>query len=126
MLFRSLNDDAEDFMSMIDSEILNQELMISVPMLNATELKILLNEDIEISSDDSSVEDEQPSLKRDQQRLHLLNDPNYAIILDFWQKFSSALSIKNYPISRFELDLLTERPAGRMTMMKFLNRTVVE
>ena len=50
--------------------------------------------------------EEQPETIDDQRRLTLNNDPNYAIVLSFLEKFRSTLDLPTYSFQRLEDHLL--------------------
>ncbi len=97
----------------IDPEILQKELVISLPILNESDIERMINGDDTSSSSDGSTSDddekEKPCLKRDQRRLSLLNNPNYGIVLSFMDKFRSYINFKNYPLRIFEDNLINEK-----------------
>jgi len=98
----------------IDPEILQKELVISLPILSESDIEMMINgvdSSLEDSSSSSSMGDEKekPCLKREQRRFNLLNDPNYGIILCFMQKFRSYINLKNYPLRIFEDNLINEQ-----------------
>jgi hypothetical protein len=105
-----MNDENNDSM-FIDPEILQKELVISLPILNESDIERMINGE-ETSSEGSTSDDEEkgkPCLKRDQRRLSLLNNPNYGIVLSFMDKFRSYINLKNYPLRIFEDNLINEK-----------------
>jgi hypothetical protein len=102
---------------MNEDDILTKDVVVCVDMLTAGELDILLHADIHSSSDDDSLlssdETEQPSLTRDQRRMHLLNNPDYGIVLDFLERFISKMNIDVYSLQRFEENLISKRNQGK-------------
>ena len=102
----------------IDTEILTKELVISLPILSEHDIERMLNGE-ESSSDDSapppsplfssSDESEQPSLQRDQQRVHLLKNPDYGVVLSFLELFRPLMRIADYPLRQLEDNLLSEQ-----------------
>ena len=76
-----------------------------------------MDEDFNSTSDQSSSdESNQPSLKRDQRRVHLLNNPDYGIVLDFLEKFRIPMKIGNYSLHSLENDLLSEKANCEITV----------
>ncbi len=105
-----MNDLSESLM-LIDPEILQKELVISLPILSESDIEMMLNVDELSSNGSTSDEDEKekPCLKRDQRRLTLLNNPMYGIVLCFMEKFRSYINFKKYPLRIFEDNLISEK-----------------
>lgn len=107
-----IDDDNDDSM-FIDPEILKKELVISLPILSESDIERMINgEDYSSCTEGSSADDVDKDKfcpKRDQRRLTLLNDPNYAIILSFLDKFRSYVDLKHYPLRILEDNLICER-----------------
>ena len=105
-----MNDENNESM-FIDPEILQKELVISLPILNESDIERMINGDDTSSNGSTSDDDEKekPCLKRDQRRLSLLNNPNYGIVLCFMDKFRSYINLKNYPLRIFEDNLINEK-----------------
>lgn len=107
-----MNDENNDSM-FIDPEILQKELVISLPILNESDIERMINGEETSSEGSTSTSDdeekEKPCLKRDQRRLSLLNNPNYGIVLSFMDKFRSYINLKNYPLRIFEDNLINEK-----------------
>lgn len=120
MRFIEMDDDDDSTMS--DPQIFTRDFSVAVPMLNAEELAFLMDEDFNSTSDQSSSdESDQPSLKRDQRRVHLLNNPDYGIVLDFLEKFRVSMKIGNYSLHSLENDLLSEKPTCKNTVRFILD-----
>ncbi|CAF1198781.1 unnamed protein product [Rotaria sordida] len=104
--------DAENDDSMfIDPEILQKELVISLPILTESDVEMMLN-GVDFFDDESSLDEddkEKPCLKRDQRRLNLLNNPDYGVILCFIERFRSYIKMKNYPLRILEDNLISEK-----------------
>lgn len=121
MTMQLIDDDNDDSNSnsnanvvLVEPEIITKDFHVSVNMLDANEVKILLNEDVKVfAADESADECEEPSLKRDQRRLHLLNNPNYGIILDFVEKFRFLLNLNISSLRKLEENLLSEKEARK-------------
>ncbi len=110
-------DEENEASMLIDPEILQKELVISLPILSESDIEMMIN-GVDSSFDDSSSssidnEKEKPCLKRDQRRLNLLNNPNYGIILSFMEKFRSYIDLKNYPLRIFEDNLINEKEKSK-------------
>ncbi len=119
-----MDEENEDPM-FIDPEILKKELVISLPILNESDIERMLKGDdssAEESSSSSSEESEKEKScpKRDQRRLNLLNDPDYGIILGFMEKFRSYINLKNYPLRIFEDNLISEQEKRKKRYCHFL------
>jgi hypothetical protein len=105
-----MNDENDESM-FIDPEILQKELVISLPILNESDIERMINGD-DSSSEGSISDDEEKEKrchKRDQRRLSLLNNPNYGVVLCFMDKFRSYINLKNYPLRIFEDNLINEQ-----------------
>ena len=125
MRFIDMDDDNDDSMKS-DPEIFTRDFSVAVPMLTAEELSFLMDQDFDSTGDQSSAdESEQPSLKRDQRRVHLLNNPDYGIILDFLEKFRGPMNLQNYPLYSLENDLLSEQH-NRKGIIRFTPRDTYE
>lgn len=116
MTMKLVDEDNEDTMPPSEPDIITKDFRISVNMLDAHEVKIVLNEDAKVfTAEESADESEEPSLKRDQRRLHLLNNPNYAIILDFVQKFRDLLNFNLSSLRKLEENLLSEQSESKQS-----------
>ena len=94
----------------IDPEILQKELVISLPILTESDIERMINGE-ESSAEDSTSDDEEKEKrchKRDQRRLSLLNNPNYGVVLCFIDKFRSYVNL-NYSLRIFEDNILNEK-----------------
>lgn len=105
----------------IDPEILQKELVISLPILSESDIQMMLN-GVDFSCDESTSssslssldeEKDKPCLKRDQRRLSLLSNPNYGIILSFMETFRSYINLKKYPFRIFEDNLISEQDKSK-------------
>ena len=115
MTMKLLDEDNDDSNSNAsEPEIITKDFRVSVNMLDATEVKIVLNEDAKVfTAEESADEGDEPSLKRDQRRLHLLNNPNYGIILDFIEKFRVLLNLNLSSLRKLEENLLSEKDESK-------------
>lgn len=105
-------DENNDDPMFIDPEILEKELVISLPILTESDVERIINGGDSTDDGSSSVDEsdkEKPCLKRDQRRINLLNNPDYGVILCFMEKFRSYVNIKNYPLRIFEDNLISEQ-----------------
>jgi len=116
----------EDSMS-IDQEIVTKDLVICLPMLSESDIEMMIHgagdssqsyvssSNDENDDDDDDEEKHKPCLKRDQQRISLLNNPDYGIVLSFIDKFRSHINFKKYPLRIFEDNLLSEQDKSMLT-----------
>ena len=117
------NSNSNTNMNMCEPEIITKDFRVSVNMLDANEVKTVLNEDARVfTAEDSADEGDEPSLKRDQRRLHLLNNPNYGIILDFIEKFRVLLNLNLSSLRKLEENLLSEKDESKTNERIYLRR----
>ena len=107
-------DEESNDSTFIDPEIFEKELVVSLPILNESDIEVILN-GAESSSEGSSLDEneQKPCLKRDQRRSNLLNNPDYGIILSFMDKFRPHICTKDYPLRILEDNLVCEKQKSK-------------